>query len=63
MTTGGAERTGDPGPNEEFCTSCGAVVHSEAVMCPECGVERNSSTGTTDTGSQERLMNLQAQGW
>jgi RNA polymerase subunit RPABC4/transcription elongation factor Spt4 len=63
MTNGGAERTGDPAPNEEFCTSCGTVVHSEAVMCPECGVERNSRTDVTDAGSRERLMNLQAQGW
>lgn len=63
MTNGGAERAGDPGPNEEFCRSCGAVVHSEAVICPECGVERKSSRSRTDSASQERLMNLQAQGW
>ncbi|WP_323190225.1 hypothetical protein [Halostella sp. PRR32] len=63
MTNGGAERADDPGPDEEFCQSCGAVVHSEAVICPDCGVERNMGAGTTDTATQHRLMNLQAQGW
>jgi RNA polymerase subunit RPABC4/transcription elongation factor Spt4 len=63
MTNGGVEDAGDPGPDEEFCTSCGAVVHSEAVMCPECGVERESIATTTGAGAQDRMMNLQAQGW
>lgn len=31
---------GQPGHDEEYCTNCGAVVKTEAVMCPECGVDR-----------------------
>lgn len=54
--------TSDPGPNEEFCTSCGATVHTDAVICPECGVERDR-TRSGDGAFQERLMNLQSRGW
>lgn len=29
---------GQPGPNEQYCSSCGAVIKKEAEICPECGV-------------------------
>jgi RNA polymerase subunit RPABC4/transcription elongation factor Spt4 len=27
-----------PGPNEQFCESCGAIIKRHAAVCPECGV-------------------------
>lgn len=38
-----------PGPDEEFCTSCGAVIKKEAEICPECGVRHKvTQQSTTD---------------
>lgn len=31
-------------PDEQFCSSCGSVIKKEAKICPECGVEQNSSS-------------------
>lgn len=28
--------------NEVFCTSCGAIIRKEAVICPKCGVKQVS---------------------
>jgi RNA polymerase subunit RPABC4/transcription elongation factor Spt4 len=27
-----------PGPNEQFCESCGTIIKRHAAVCPECGV-------------------------
>jgi RNA polymerase subunit RPABC4/transcription elongation factor Spt4 len=32
-----ARRRG-PGPNEQFCESCGTIIKRYAAVCPECGV-------------------------
>jgi TM2 domain-containing membrane protein YozV len=29
-----------PGPNEQFCSSCGAIIKKQAEICPECGVRQ-----------------------
>lgn len=29
-----------PGPDEAYCSSCGAIVKREAEICPDCGVRR-----------------------
>lgn len=42
---------GQPGADEQFCSSCGSVIKKEAEICPECGV--NQSDGGTTTGSDK----------
>lgn len=37
-----------PGPGEEYCTSCGAVIKKEAEICPECGVRHARQTHGSD---------------
>jgi predicted RNA-binding Zn-ribbon protein involved in translation (DUF1610 family) len=27
--------------DEAFCSSCGAIIKKEAVICPKCGVSNN----------------------
>lgn len=41
--------TPTPGPDEEYCTSCGSVIKKEAEICPECGVRhKEAQQATTD---------------
>lgn len=28
------------GPNEKFCSECGAVINAKAEICPKCGVRQ-----------------------
>lgn len=30
-----------PGPREQFCASCGAVIKERATLCPECGADND----------------------
>jgi len=30
----------DPGPDEVYCMSCGAIIKERAEICPECGVRQ-----------------------
>ncbi|MEF8851118.1 MAG: zinc ribbon domain-containing protein [Haloarculaceae archaeon] len=47
-TTGtGAQR----GPDEKYCSNCGAVISQQAVVCPECGVEQADAPQQADTQS------------
>ena len=34
-----------------FCRNCGAQIHDEAVICPQCGVEQKKITAVNDNGS------------
>ena len=34
-----------------FCRNCGAQIHDEAVICPQCGVEQKKAPAANDTGS------------
>ncbi|PSQ26370.1 hypothetical protein BRD03_09785 [Halobacteriales archaeon QS_9_68_17] len=66
MREGGDEQAGTDraGPNEAYCTSCGAVVNAKAVICPECGVERGVASGSDgDSELQQRLVAEQLRGW
>ena len=29
------------GPNEKFCFECGAIIRSNAEICPKCGVRQS----------------------
>ncbi|QZX99610.1 zinc ribbon domain-containing protein [Halobaculum rubrum] len=43
------------GPNEMYCSSCGAVVKKRAEICPECGVATSTTSGgVSTTGSSSR---------
>jgi TM2 domain-containing membrane protein YozV len=35
--------TGTPGPDEQYCSSCGEIIKKEAEICPECGVRQKSA--------------------
>lgn len=35
-----------PGPDEQYCTSCGEVIKKQAEICPECGVRQSDAPGT-----------------
>lgn len=42
-----------PGPDEEFCSSCGSVVKKEAEICPECGV-RVTDGSSSNSSTKDR---------
>lgn len=43
-----------PGPDEEFCSSCGSVVKKEAEICPECGVRLDDSPSSVGASNKDR---------
>ncbi|SHH31774.1 eL43 family ribosomal protein [Halobaculum gomorrense] len=46
--------TRQKGPNEMFCSFCGAVIKKRAEICPDCGVATDGGAGgvsTTGTSS------------
>jgi TM2 domain-containing membrane protein YozV len=51
-TQTGNEERAQPGPREQFCSSCGSVIKEAAEICPECGVRQQSSaSGSGSTAS------------
>ena len=36
---------GTPGPDEQYCSSCGEVIKKKAEICPECGVRQGTGGG------------------
>ena len=42
-----------PGPDEQYCSSCGEVIKAQAEICPECGV-RQESTSTSGGSGPDR---------
>ncbi|MBQ3484859.1 MAG: zinc-ribbon domain-containing protein [Clostridia bacterium] len=34
-----------------FCKNCGAEIHEEAVICPQCGTAQEKATAVNDSGS------------
>jgi TM2 domain-containing membrane protein YozV len=47
-TAGGGAAAGNPGPDEQYCSSCGEIIKKEAEICPECGVRQKSPVGGSD---------------
>jgi len=43
--------TGTKGPNEKFCTECGAVINAKAEICPKCGVRQTPPPCTVNLGA------------
>ena len=35
----------EKGPDEVFCSSCGAIIKKEAEICPKCGVRQKMLIG------------------
>jgi len=33
-----AEETIKPGPDEKYCSECGAIIKKAAEICPKCGI-------------------------
>lgn len=51
------EETRQPGADEAFCTSCGAVIKEQAEVCPECGVRQKAPETTTSTQPEGQIKN------
>lgn len=39
--------TGGPGPDEQYCPSCGEVIKKAAEICPECGVRQKPAVSSS----------------
>ena len=55
------EQTAAKGPDEKFCTECGAVIKAKAEICPKCGVRQlappaASLLGQTSPGGRNRVV-------
>jgi TM2 domain-containing membrane protein YozV len=55
------QSTDTPGPDEQYCSSCGEIIKKEAEICPECGVRQksaapNSSKDRTTAGILALLL-------
>ncbi|MFC7057656.1 hypothetical protein [Halovenus salina] len=54
--------TNSPGPNEQYCISCGDTISSKADVCPHCGAPQDeSSSGRQNSASQDNT-NLSPEG-
>jgi len=43
--------------DEQYCSSCGSVIKTEATICPECGVEQDE-TSDNDPGVAALLSGI-----
>lgn len=39
------------GPDEAFCSSCGAIIKKEAEICPKCGVRQKKAPASNDVST------------
>lgn len=44
----------EPGPDEQYCSSCGEIIKKEAEICPHCGVRQKPAPGGA-SGSKDRV--------
>lgn len=49
-----ASESSSPGPDEEYCSSCGEVVKKAAEICPECGVRLQDAGGDAPSSTKDR---------
>ena len=47
----------EKGPDEAFCSSCGAVIKKEAEICPKCGV-RQKAVAASETSERWLILLL-----
>lgn len=38
--------SGQKGPDEKYCSECGAIIRARAEICPKCGVRQASPFGS-----------------
>ncbi|ABL00593.1 NINE protein [Pelobacter propionicus] len=38
--------SGQKGPDEKYCSECGAIIKARAEICPKCGVRQASPFGS-----------------
>lgn len=43
------------GPDEQYCSTCGAVIKKEAEICPECGVRQDEPTLDASASEKDRV--------
>lgn len=46
-----SEGKAEPGPNEQYCVSCGDVISNQATMCPQCGSPQDDGGSNQDSSS------------
>ncbi len=39
------------GPNEKFCSECGAIIRINAEICPKCGVRQSPPAAANNLGA------------
>ena len=39
------------GPNEKYCSECGAIINAKAEICPKCGVRQTPPPCTVNLGA------------
>lgn len=44
-----SEEEESPDVDEQFCTSCGEIIKSEAEICPECGVRQSEESDSKES--------------
>ncbi len=52
--------TTQKGPNEKYCSECGAIIRANAEICPKCGVRQmpppfNVNLGPVTPGGRSRI--------
>jgi hypothetical protein len=52
--------TTQKGPNEKYCSECGAIIRANAEICPKCGVRQmpppfNVNLGPVTPGGRNRI--------
>lgn len=47
--------SGEKGPDEIYCRSCGEVIKRRAEICPECGVRNEAAEGTGGLHTMEHV--------
>lgn len=47
----------EDGPNEQYCTSCGSAISSEANICPDCGAPQDGGSNQVQ-GARQNTFNL-----
>jgi ribosomal protein L40E len=48
----------EKGPDEAFCSSCGAVIKKEAEICPKCGVRQRAAAEVSDRWLTVLLLSI-----
>lgn len=52
---GRSETQRSKGPDEIYCSTCGAVIKKEAEICPECGVRQGEPAADQSTSDKDRV--------